>query len=292
MLIIEQLKEHSFSDAEQTLVDYIIEHPEGLQDLTTKKLAALTHTNPTSLIRVAKKLGFSGWTDLKEAYLEEWRYLNSHFTTVDANLPFHQKDHLLSIANKIGALQQNTIHDTLSLIEPETLQQAQQLLLDADEIKVFASYTNAIIAQDFVTKMRRINKKVTISSTYDYSTYEAHSSNAKTCAILISYTGENDLFLDCLSILKKQQAAIIGITSIGDNTIATQSDCSLKITTREKLYSKIGSFTSNTSVIYLLNVLYSIVFAADYDTNLQHLIEVGRSSDTRKTTIDIIKENF
>lgn len=290
MLIIEQLKEHTFSNAEQTLAEYIIDHPEKLQDLTTKKLASLTHTNPTSLIRVAKKLGFNGWKDLKEAYLEEWRYLNSHFTTVDANLPFDQKDHLISIANKLSGLQQNTIQDTLSLIEPDTLQQAQKSLLDADEIKIFASHTNALIAQDFVTKMRRINKKVTISSTYDYSGYEAYNSNHKTCAILISYTGEDDIFLECLSILKKKRAAVIGITSIGDNTIATQSDCLLKITTREKLYSKIGSFTTNTSVVYLLNVLYSIVFAADYDANLRHLIEIGRSSDTRKTTMEIIKE--
>ncbi|WP_396163712.1 MurR/RpiR family transcriptional regulator, partial [Carnobacterium sp.] len=145
--------------AEQSLVLYLIEHPEQLHDMTTQKLADLTHTNPTSLIRVAKKLGFIGWTDLKEAYLEEWRYLNSHFTTIDANFPFNQSDHLVSIANKISALQQNTLQDTLSLIDPENLQLAQHLLLDADEIIVFASHTNALIAQDFVTKMRRINKK-------------------------------------------------------------------------------------------------------------------------------------
>ena len=290
MLLIERLKNDSFSDAEQSLVNYLIEHPEQLHDMTTQKLADLTHTNPTSLIRVAKKFGFIGWTDLKEAYLEEWRYLNSHFTTIDANFPFNQSDHLVSIANKISALQQNTLQDTLSLIDPESLQLAQHLLLDADEIIIFASHTNALIAQDFVTKMRRINKKTSISSTYDYSTYEAFNSSPKTCAIIISYTGEDDAFIDCMNILKKQHAPIISITSIGDNHISTQSDCSLKITTREKLYSKIGNFTSNTSVIYLLNLLYSIVFTADYETNLHHLIQIGRSSDTRKTTLDIIKE--
>lgn len=291
MLLIEQIKEQEFSDAEQVLADYILDHPEQLPDLTTKKLATITHTNPTSLIRVAKKLGFNGWTDLKEAYLEEWQYLNSHFTTVDANLPFDQKDHLISIANKVSALQQNALQDTLSLVDPESLQLAQKLLLEAEEIKIFASQTNALIAQDFVTKMRRINKKVTISSTYDYSTYEAFNSDAKTCAIIISYTGENEAYVNCLDILKKQEVPIIGLTSIGDNPISTQSDCSLKITTREKLYSKIGNFTSNTSVIYLLNLLYSIVFTADYEANLNRLIQMGRASDTRTTTLDIIKEN-
>ena len=55
MLIIERLKHTSFSDAEQVLVSYLIDYPEVLQDMTTQKIADLTHTNPTSLIRVAKK---------------------------------------------------------------------------------------------------------------------------------------------------------------------------------------------------------------------------------------------
>ncbi|MER2226245.1 MAG: MurR/RpiR family transcriptional regulator [Carnobacterium sp.] len=290
MLLIERLKHTSFSDAEQSLVNYLINHPEDLQDMTTQKIANLTHTNPTSLIRVAKKMGFTGWLDLKEAYLEEWQYLNSHFTAIDANLPYDQADHLVSIAHKISTLQQNTIQDTLSLIDSKDLEYAQKLLLNADEIKVFASQTNALIAQDFITKMRRINKKITISSTYDYSTYEAFNSGNRTCALIISYTGEDDSFIKCMDILKKQGASTISLTSIGDNPIATHSDCSLKITTREKLYSKIGNFTSTTSVIYLLNLLYSIVFTADYEMNLNHLIQIGRSTDTRKTNIDIIKE--
>ena len=290
MLLIERLKHTSFSDAEQSLVNYLIDHPEDLQDMTTQKIANLTHTNPTSLIRVAKKMGFTGWLDLKEAYLEEWQYLNSHFTAIDANLPYDQADHLVSIAHKISTLQQNTIQDTLSLIDSKDLEYAQKLLLNADEIKVFASQTNALIAQDFITKMRRINKKITISSTYDYSTYEAFNSGNRTCALIISYTGEDDSFIKCMETLKKQGASTISLTSIGNNPIATHSDCSLKITTREKLYSKIGNFTSTTSVIYLLNLLYSIVFTADYEMNLNHLIQIGRSTDTRKTNIDIIKE--
>ena len=79
MLLIEQMKTTHFSHAEQSLVQYMIEHPEKLDQLTTTHFAEITHTNPTSLIRVAKKLGYKGWTDLRTAYLDEWLYLNSHY---------------------------------------------------------------------------------------------------------------------------------------------------------------------------------------------------------------------
>lgn len=290
MLLVEQMKSEHFSDAEQILVDYILDQPEQLHAMTTTQMAKITHTNPTSLIRVAKKLGYNGWTDFRKAYLEEWTYLNSHYNSVDANLPFSKDDSLINIANKIATLEQNTIKDTLSLIDYQELQKAQDLLLNASEIKLFGSHTNAMISQEFVTKMRRINRNVSIASTYHYIDYEAFHATSDMCAIVISYTGENEVMLKCLEMLRANNVPIISLTNIGSNTIASLSDCSLRITTREKLYSKIGNFTSNTSIIYLLNLLYSVVFAKDYDKNLDHIISVGKNFDSRKTNVEIMKE--
>lgn len=291
MLIIEQMKSGHFSDAEQTLVDYMTENPQLLENMTTTALAQITHTNPTSLIRVAKKLGFKGWTDLKEAFLKEWHYLNSNYNSIDANLPFEKQDNLLSIANKLATLEHNTIQDTLSLLDYQNLMQAQEKLLKAKEIKIFGSHTNAMISQDFVTKMRRINRNVSIASTFHYIDYEAYHSTEDTCAIVISYTGENDIMLKCIDILRERGSSIISLTSIGDNTISKLSDVTLHITTREKLYSKIANFTSNTSIIYLLNLLYAVVFTHDYDANLEHIIEVGQIFDSRRISSDIMREN-
>ena len=55
MLIIEQMKSGHFSDAEQTLVDYMTENPQLLENMTTTALAQITHTNPASLFRSSEK---------------------------------------------------------------------------------------------------------------------------------------------------------------------------------------------------------------------------------------------
>ena len=75
------------------------------------------------------------------------------------------------------------------------------------------------------------------------------------------------------------------ITSIGDNTLSKNADCILRICTREKLYSKIATFSTDSAITYLLDVLYSCIFALDYDRNLNLKIETGRFS-----TVDILKE--
>ena len=290
MLIIEHLKTMTFSDAENQIADYLIQHPHELDQLTTQNLANFTHTNPNSVIRLAKKLGFDGWTSLQTEYQKEWQYLNSHFNVIDANIPFNHTDDVITIMHKLAQLEQNTISDTVSLVERESLIKAQKLLLEAKHIIIFASLTNANIATDFVTKMRRIGMPVTLSSEFDVSVYEAYNASPETWGLIISYTGENATYVHCGKFLKQKGATILSLTNMGDNQIARMSDCNLSITTRERLYSKIGNFTSNTSIIYLLDLLYSVVFAASYQKNLDHLIQIGQAYDSRTTTNTMIEE--
>ena len=79
MLIIEKLKKTKFSSSEKVLVDYILTKKETISDKTTKEISAETYTSPSTLIRIAKKVGYSGWNELKENYLKEILYLDSHF---------------------------------------------------------------------------------------------------------------------------------------------------------------------------------------------------------------------
>lgn len=291
MLLIEQLKISEFSSAEQQIVEYLIKHPETLHNMTITDLARLTYTNTTSVMRVAKKMNYTGWVEFKKAYLEEWAYLNNYFTAVDNNLPFTETDSLMTIAQKIAVLEQNTLKDSLSLLNDEKLALSQEILTQSSSIYVYAEHSNAMLAEIFVSRLRRINYDATIVHFYHNGEIEAYNCAEDSCAIVISYTGENAVLVNCVEILKQKEIPIISITSMGNNTLAEQSDCSLFITTREKLYSKISSFTSSTSIMYLLNILYSIVFSKDYHKNLNQNIELGLAFEHRNTNVQVMKED-
>ena len=291
MLISEKMKQTDFSAAESALVAYILDKGTAIDELTIKEIAQATFVHPSTLIRVSKKLGFAGWVELKTALLEEQTYLQTYFDTVDANLPFDSMDGVMTIANKIATLERTTLDDTLSLLNHDNLQAAKQLVLKANQIKVFGSNANTLISQDFALKMRRIGKNVTPCQTLYETAYEAYNCQANDCCILISYTGENEMILQTAEILKQGNIPFIGLTSIGDNTLAKLSNTTLRLTTRERLYSKIGNFTINTSISYLLDVLYSCIFAEEYSHNLNHLIAIGETVDTRKTSSEIMEES-
>ncbi|WP_026907126.1 MurR/RpiR family transcriptional regulator [Paucisalibacillus globulus] len=288
MLLTEKMKEDLFSPSEQTIIDYMFKQQELIKEKTIKQISEETFTHPSTLIRIAKKLGFNGWIELKDHFLNEVEYFNSHFKDVDANYPFQENDHLLNVANKMATLNQTTIKDTLSLLNYDDLKKATTLLNHAEEIKVFGFNNNLILAHDFKAHMNRIGKRVSICSLD--SEFEAASSNSQTVAILISYTGEGQLTSRILPMLQKRKTPVIAITSLGDNTLCKQADCVFRITTREKLYSKIGSFSSNNSISFLLEVLYSCVFSKDYKKNLEYKIRISKYYDHRKSTNKVMQE--
>lgn len=289
MLLTERMKEKIFSSSEEAVIDYMFDQRGDIRNKTTKQIAEATYTHPSTLIRVAKKLGYQGWVELRNVFSEEIGYLNSPFQDIDANYPFQEEDNVLTIANKIAALNQTTVNDTLSLIDKDDLQKAADLLNQADEIKIFAMNTNLYLCHDFKSQMTRIGKSVDLC-TVDQG-YEAANSNPNTCIILISYTGETKEIVHLLPILKSRNTPIIALTSIGDNTLSKHADCTLRMATREKLYSKIGSFSSTGSITFLLDILYSCVFSKNYQKNLEYKINISKYYDQRQSPNKVIEEN-
>ena len=138
MLLQEQMKQDIFSYNEKTIIDFILEKQEQIKDYSTKMIGDETYTAPSTIIRIAHKLGFQGWSDFKEAFLDEVIYLNNHFQEIDPNFPFTNQDTMMQIAHKITQLHIESAKDTASLIQHDTLQKALRIMAKADVIKVFA----------------------------------------------------------------------------------------------------------------------------------------------------------
>jgi len=118
----------------------------------------------------------------------------------------------------------------------------------------------------------------------------ASNSSPANCAILISYSGESKEVLKIAEILKSKNTQMIVLTSIGENSLTAFADCIFSISTREKLYSKISTYSSNNSIHLILDILYSCVFKMNYDYNLKYKANISKSIDERFSTGNLMNE--
>lgn len=291
MLILNKLESlNSLSKSEEVIANYIFKEKENIENLSSRDLATATYTSPSTVVRLSQKLGFSGWTELKEKFLEELQYLNKHFSNVDPNFPFEAHDTLMNIASKVAQLANNSNNDTLSLIKHDDLQKAVNLLDNSQMINVYGTSTSLLMACNFKHKMLRINRHVEIMTLTGEQVVVASNSSPTHCAILISYSGESKELIKIAKILKHKKTPIIVLTSIGENTLKPFSDCTFSITTREKLYSNIGTYSSNNSINLIFDILYSCLFKRNYNYNLQYKTNISKNIDERFSTSYILKE--
>lgn len=291
MILQEKMRCLKFSPSEESVIEFILNKQELIDNYSTTQIAQETYTTPSILIRIAKKLGFNGYSDFKKAYLHEVRYLKNHFQHLDANTPFESNDPIMTVANKIAQLKQESINDTLSLIQHDSLQKALHILEGSDKICVFTISNLTFQAEEFVFKLRHIGKNAETFSISNMMYQEAIMTTPSDCALCISYSGESPEIIQTAKYLTDRHVPIISITSMGDNSLSELSNVSLQITTREKSYSKIGAFSSLESISFILDTLYSCYFNLSYDSNYEYKKNVSKITEYREINNTIIEEN-
>lgn len=293
MLIIDKLKTiETLSEAEMSVAKKLIDLGDQIKTVSVRELAHMSFTSTSAVTRLCHKIGFEGYNDFKESYLEEIKYLNEHFENIDANIPFYQEDNLAKVLGSISELYQETAKDTLSLVQYFDYIQATQLIKKSHNIYVLCIGSSIELGKIFADRMMRIGKNVIVSENVNTQYYQSYNATKNDCFIIISYSGTTLKTKQYINNIKKNQAHLILITSKGESQWKNTVDVILPMTTREKLYSHIASYTSTVSTMLILDMLYSCYFYQNYDQSFQHKKAVAQNYEPhRKASQKVMEED-
>ncbi len=112
----------------------------------------MTYTSPPTVLRLCKKLGFTGFDDFKQNFVRELEYLDQQQGKVDFNFPFAENDSPMRVAQNIGELYEEAVKDTMQLLRYEDLHKAVLLLKYHEEIHIFSAGTAINQAESFREK--------------------------------------------------------------------------------------------------------------------------------------------
>lgn len=275
-----------YTDARHAVGEFILQEPENLYQYTVTEIAEKTFTSKATVVRFAKAMGYDGWKEFMKDYIAEVKYQKNHGNTVDFNIPFHQDDSVDTIVESIKKLQMETIRETADLLNKEVLKKATDYLDRARHIEIFCSSPNTYLGELFKRKLITIGKSANVALNGEAGIVAA-SLGPQDCALIISYSGNSvsQNPINRISILKKNCVPMIGITSGGDNYIRKNLDCVFTMSSRERLYSKIANYSTEESLNYILNVLFSCCFARHYKENFDFKIQNSRLLEHERITM-------
>ena len=274
---------NNYSDARNSVGKFLLENKRALDKYSMQEIADITYTSRSTLVRVAKLLGFTGWNEFIAEYKDEVHYLDTHKNNVDVNVPFISTDDYIQIAGQVNAVKKESCMETLELLNKKVIEKSMEIIKRSKRICLFGVSVNVLLGQLFQHKMLQIGRSIEVINQSEMK-YQAYSLKEGDCAIIISYSGndENRLPTSLMKILKENKVDIISITSMGDNLLRNESDCVFTIASREKIYSKISSFASESSILFILDIIYSYYFLLEYDKNMKYKLDISKKIETHR----------
>lgn len=288
MLLIKKIEQAAITNkgSKREIANYILQSNSDLVTKTVDEVACLTFTSKASVVRFAKSLGFQGWRDFNLAFNKEQQYLTFHKDDINANYPFKKDDRPEDIIANINKLEIQTLEITRHLFNQKNLIKAAEIINKSELTAFYAESPNNYLAELFKRKMLSIGKKSNVFKD-DEVGLETGTLTQNDCAVIISYSGtEKSRAVKHIKLLLANKVPVIAITSNTTNFLNDYADISLLMASEENLYTKIASFQTETSIEFILNVVFALVFQLNFDSNQYyhldsaHYLELNRKNDS------------
>lgn len=269
---LEKLKEQaSFTQTEKRIADYILQNLEEIPAIYIEDLAKITYTSHSAIIRLCKKLDFTGFREFKVA-ISSIVHSQLHIAgEVNANFPFSENDSSIEIAKKMADLTIETVQKTLLQLDEKILDEIVEQLAKSERVFLFARGDSQIRARGFQAKLVKLNRFFILAEDYADPYWNAASLSPRDCALFISYSGIVAQYQPIIEHFHKEHVPAVLLTGNRQSELLPFASTSLVTVQEEYGFEKISTFSSQVAFDYLLNTLFSTLYAKEYRQNLLNL---------------------
>ncbi len=260
--------------AEKRIADWINENPGKLISLSIVELAEKCQCSEATIVRFSKRLGLSGYQELKISLASESGSItvNTSITGDDSAFNMYEK-----VCNDIYC----SLEMTKKSLNPDNLSLAAKKICNAGKIVVFGLGNSASVALDASHKFIRAGLNAVAYSDNHMQVIAASHLGDGDIALAISHSGSSKDIIDALKIAKEHGAGTIAITNIGKSPILRCSDIVLSTSADETQYN-ILALNSRIVQLAIIDALYFYVVYNRSSESLESIKETEHALMSKK----------
>lgn len=230
----------SLSKTEKRIADYFLDEKGKIIYQTLQEISKAINVGEASIVRFVKKIGFSGFQDMKIEIAKE-----------------DKTDEEILSENYVDKIQSNMIKiigETKAVLDVSELDIAIEIILNSNKVFFFGIGASGITAYEAQNKFMRLGK---IGSAITDSHFQRMYSSICTeqdVIIVFSLSGNTKDIVEAMKIAKKEKTKIIAITSYKLSPIAQLADCVVLTAGKENPIEG-GSLGGKISQLYILDLL-------------------------------------
>ncbi len=209
--------------AERRAVEMLLNNPDEVPGLTIGEYARRAGCSEATVVRLAKRLGYDGYPQLKRAIVEEPE--DSYLGDFESITP---DDEPLVVIQKVVDSAVSGLRDTVEVIDQEAYLRAVDAIDSAKKI-VFCGlgdgYPVALVASQ---RFDRVGQPSWAPIDADQQLILASNLGAGNVFVAISHSGRSSTILDALDAASRSGATCVAITNFPGSPIAREADIVLQ----------------------------------------------------------------
>lgn len=265
---------NDMSKAEKRIADWIFNHPGEIISLSIVELADLCNCSEASVTRFSKKLGLTGYQELKISLAAQRgkSNVNTNITPNDTPLEIYEK-----ICNDVYL----SFEKTKKSLNAEFLKLACEKICSASKIIILGLGNSASIATDAGHKFLRAGLNAVSYSDNHMQVIAASHLTKNDVAIAISHSGSSKDIVEAIRLAKEHDATTISITNSGKSPLLKHTDIPLFTSSDETKYS-ILALNSRITQLAIIDTLYSFVILNHSEKAVQAIKETEHALMSKK----------
>jgi len=248
-----RLQFDSFKTAEQSVASYIIEHPDIVVTLSVSELAEKAGTSMATIIRLCKKVGLSGYQEMKLVLAKD---IATPLKPIHSDV--YETDTDSEIATKVFESSMRAIEISYNALNPDHLTAAADAIIKAKRVVIYGFGNSTSIALDLQHKLLRLGVDAIAYSDLHLQIISTASLCEGDVMIAISHSGSSKELVAQAKRAKSLGAKIISITSLGQSPLYKISNVAFCTASIESEFSVLA-FSSRVAQMVIINTLYSII---------------------------------
>lgn len=232
---------HELNETDKKVMNYIIKHYETLPNKKISEISEALYISPNAIVRLAKKIGYSGFSELK-------------FSIAHEKSPAAETNYQLNYFS-MGEKMIKNMQKTIDMNREKNFYQAARTIAAANKIVFIALGVTKNTAQAFIQRLEVLNKVCVLSSYRDNALTLAKNLDDSFLAFFVSLSGDSEIIIQCANYFKEKNVKIISLTGLSQNYLQEVSDISLYAysETKEIDYMDVSS---RSYLDFMLDLLY------------------------------------
>lgn len=225
----------------------------------------------TTVIRFCRKLGYRGYQDFKLAVAQ-----NGTESTIQEYGEVQDDDSMFLLAQKVTAENKATLQNTVSLVHPESMEEAANKIIVANKIYLFGVGASGIMAQQAQYRFMRLGYHAECASDSHVIAMNCSLVRKGDVVIGLSTSGSTKDLVDAIAIAKSNGAYIICITNHMKSPVTKHGDVALLTSgVEDPLHG--GAFSSLISQMHVLDMLTRYIERQQKDKSLLALQKTAKA---------------